>query len=218
LIINTDRYQSFDRQGLSKQRLSIGINLFTMVLKITIFVIARNWERTQKGIKMNISTWPSNNPYFSNGIQVFIDENRHNFSIKQDHVIIDFRLALLKKIYKPNWMINFSEKKILIISDKYLHPLACYFFKTFDNIITVIEKKSATESLLNYFKYGKIDNVTGVSFSNREYASLVSFINAHSIKYQAKKLGINIKTAYAFRHSAAKKMSLKRLYDIYSTH
>lgn len=164
---------------------------------------------------MKIIAWPSSDKYFLQGIKSFIDEEIPHLQSMEDHVIIDFKISTMKKIYATDWLSMFYDKKIIIISDKHLLPLACYFFKKFEGVIGVIEKKNAIMILMNYFKYDFFEHKVGISLSTKEYLSLVFFINEYSISQQAKKIGVSIKTAYGFRGALAKKMGLPRLLFIF---
>ena len=164
---------------------------------------------------MNTITWPSKDIYFSKGVHFFFDEKKQYLINIENYVIVDFKKENLKKIYNPSWILSFPGKRFIIISDKHLIPLANYFYRKFSCVVAVIENKDALKSLFNYFKHGHLEVRRSVRLSDREYFSLNLFIKEYSMRNQAEKLGVNIKTAYTFRAKTAKKMKLSRLIDIF---
>lgn len=169
------------------------------------------------GHSMDLITWPTTDCFFLKGVQsLMIEEGINYLQSTNSHVIVDFKISTLQKNYQPNWPLSFPGKKIIIISDKYMLPLANYLSKNFECITAVLEKETAIEALKKYFRHDlKNENRNRKCLSVREFSSLVFFLKEYSIHEQAKIMGVNIKTAYAFRKSAAMKMRLKRLIDIF---
>ncbi|WP_421509819.1 hypothetical protein [Erwinia rhapontici] len=165
---------------------------------------------------MSILIWPTDDIYFSNGANIFIHEWCHKQQCINNYVIVDFRIQLLKKLYTTNWISLFKGHKIIIISDKNLLPLANYYFKHFNCVVAVIESKKALPSLMCFLNNGLLKPKPRVCFTDREYLIIKYFMKDHSIINQANMLDVNIKTIYAFRHLAAKKMKLNRLIEIFS--
>ncbi len=156
-------------------------------------------------------TWPEGSGYFSLGIMEGLLKQNYN-NLYLGCIFVDFSISHLRFFTNERWIDYLIETKlkIVIVCDKYLKPLANYWFKHSKDIFLVIYQQDrltlACEKLKKRFIYQRDAFFGGESLSELEFAVLSALISGDGCLQLADELNVDIRTIYAAKRRAEKKM------------
>lgn len=162
--------------------------------------------------------WPDTNRYFYEGILGYCDSiNTHPEHLKV--VFVDFQLANLSLFLDQDWLIYSICNRVILVTDRYLLPLANYYKAMFHQIDSVIQGTGTSEDIFNKIDYvisgGKVSSPSKISLSSREICLLRTLTRGVSVRDLANRLQLSPKTIYAMRHNMLGKMGLNKMNDIF---
>lgn len=169
---------------------------------------------------MNLNVFPHKNHYFNVGLEA-LQGAKSSFTTDSDTVIVvNLTQWSLKEVVSSDRMENSDSEKILIISNAQLFPLAKYYKLINDNIIAICTESESMKVLRdicsNKVLTLRSTENTKPHLTEKEFVSLRYFLNGESARVQAEKMGVDIKTAFAFRYNLAKKLQVKKLSHLLS--
>lgn len=162
--------------------------------------------------------WPDTNKYLMSGLENYVI-SMCGEDIFYDTVFVDFSLPHIRPLLKYNWVEFFkgNDIKIIIVTDRYLSPLANYLVKNTQNIYQVIY---ATENLevisdkirKRFYKYNVC--IKGDALSATEFfVAKKSLFGMDAIDISIS-LGVNINGIYNARRRFESKSGLKIKYFV----
>lgn len=131
-------------------------------------------------------TWPEGSGYFSLGIMEGLLKQNYN-NLYLGCIFVDFSISHLRFFTNERWIDYLIETKlkIVIVCDKYLKPLANYWFKHSKDIFLVIYQQDrltlACEKLKKRFIYQRDAFFGGESLSELEFAVLSALISGRFV-------------------------------------
>lgn len=156
-------------------------------------------------------TWPEASRYFSLGVMEGLLKKNSNY-LYLGCVFVDFSISFLRFFTDKRWLDYLLETKlkIVLVCDRYLKPLANYWFKHCKDIFLIIYQqdnlKFAGEKLKKRFIYQRDVFFNGTSLSTLEFAVLGALIAGESCTRLADERHIDIRAVYAAKRRAEKKM------------
>lgn len=155
--------------------------------------------------------WPIVNNYFSLGVtEGILTKNDNDFLL--GFVFVDFSISYLRYFTHVRW-INFlaeNKLKIIIACDKYLQPLANYWFKNNEDIFFIIyhddSVNNVRERLNKRFFYDRNVFRKGEVLSSLEYEVLQALIAGQACNCLANTQSVNIRRVYAAKQRLENKM------------
>lgn len=163
--------------------------------------------------------WPDANRYLYEGFLCYF--NAINIHAERSKIIfIDFRLSNLCVLLEQDWLVYFARKRVILVTDRYLLPLANHYRDIFSQIDSVIIGAGMQEDF-----FDKIDLVISgkkvmpsskTCFSSREVFVLRMLTRGVTIQELAKKFHLSPKTLYTLRQNILDKMGLAKINDIFT--
>lgn len=166
----------------------------------------------------NSVAWPSTNRYFHEGVLGYCNSiNTHPEQLGV--VFIDFQLSNLLFFLEQDWLVYSLYRRIVLITDGYLLPLANSYKETFHQIDSVIQVAGASENFFIQMEYVisglRVSSTSQERLSSREIFLLRTLIRGVSIRGIAERLNLSPKTVYSMRQSLLEKMRLTKMNDIF---
>lgn len=125
----------------------------------------------------------------------------------------------LEFFFQYDWYSYDREKHVIIICDESLLPLAISFQKIYMSIIAVFNAKDSLSEISEFiheFSKSKERRLTTIqSLTKCEYETLKNAINGISATNEARSLNRSVKTVYTHRISAAHKLGVRSLYELF---
>lgn len=155
--------------------------------------------------------WPEASCYFSLGIMEGILKQSYNY-LYLGCVFVDFSISYLRFFTNSTWLAFLRETKlkIVIVCDKYLKPLANYWFKKSKDVFLVIYQQDdislACEKLKKRFIYQRDVFFRGETLSKLEFDVLSALIEGEGCAQLATERHLDIRAVYAAKRRAEKKM------------
>lgn len=156
-------------------------------------------------------TWPEASGYFSLGIMEGLLKQSYNY-LYLGCIFVDFSISYLRCFTDKRWIdyLRETKLKIVIVCDKYLKPLANYWFKHSKDIFLIIYQQDklsiACEKLKKRFIYQRDAFFRGEVLSTLEFSVLSALIAGEGCNQLACELNVDIRTVYAAKRRAEKKM------------
>lgn len=164
---------------------------------------------------MTLSAFPHKNYYFNTGLEALQELKRFRTTDLNAFHMVNLTQWSLKEVISSLWMENPGSRKLIIISNTQLLPLAKYYKIKNNNVLSICEESESLKVLGDFCSgrdIGKRDfYYKKPHLTENEFISLRCALNGVSAREQAKKLGVSTKTAFAFRYTLAKKLQVKKL-------
>ncbi|MFI8417071.1 LuxR C-terminal-related transcriptional regulator [Serratia sp. NPDC078593] len=162
--------------------------------------------------------WPDTNRYFYAGILGYCDLiNTPPEKLKV--MFVDFQLSNIRLFLEQDWLIYPVCHRVILVSDRYLLPLANYYCGRFNQIDSVIQASGGSEDIFNQINYvisgKKVSPPSKASLSTREMCLLRILTSGVSVRELADRLQLSPKTVYAIRQNMLAKMGLRKMKDIF---
>lgn len=155
--------------------------------------------------------WPIVNNYFFLGItEGVLTKNDNSFLL--GFVFVDFSIIYLRYFTHARWIDYLTENKlkIIIVCDKYLQPLANYWFRNNESIFFVIyhddNVHNIRERLNKRFIYDRNTFHKGEALSPLEYEVLKALVSGKACNCLANNQNVNIRRVYAAKQRLENKM------------
>lgn len=156
-------------------------------------------------------TWPGSGDYFSLGVMEGILKQTYN-NLYLGCIFVDFSISYLRHFMEKRWIDYLTETKlkIVIVCDKYLRPLANYWFKHDKAIFLVIYPNDkvaiSRDKLSKRAIYQRDAFFKGEALSTLEFDVLRALIAGENCEQLADSLSVNIRRIYSAKRRAEKKM------------
>lgn len=164
--------------------------------------------------------WPDKNSFLVEGIRHYFGDVNDKY-VSQPVVIIDFSHKNINYFLSENWLDQFKNMRLILVTDKKMTAIAHYWFyndtleTTISSIIFYDDTAEEVSTKLKKTFQAKTIKPTGnrPKLSQNEY-SLFSFLfNGWSPKKIAYRNGTSVKNMYAMKNRIERKLgvSIKRL-------
>ncbi|CAM6369336.1 MULTISPECIES: helix-turn-helix transcriptional regulator [Enterobacter cloacae complex] len=159
--------------------------------------------------------WPDNNTFLVEGIRHHFGEVNDKY-ISQPVVIIDFSHKNINYFLSENWLDQFKNMRLILVTDKKMTAIAHYWFyndtleTTISSIIFYDDSAEEVSTKLKKTFLAKTIKPTGnrPKLSQNEY-SLFSFLfNGWSPKKIAYRNGTSVKNTYAMKNRIERKLGV----------
>lgn len=153
--------------------------------------------------------------FFSYGVSSFFKQEEHcdNLNILVVNLtgtnIIDF---IKSGIIPPRDNYN-----IVIIYDTNQQPLAEYYVKKFNDVLAAFPKKDCIQKIKYILKHKKVASkeATCAHLTDREFESLLMYVNGYTAINHARKINVSVKTIYTHRKHLSMKMGVRKISDLF---
>lgn len=147
----------------------------------------------------------SDDVFFSHGLTKLLGRD----FIDEFFLIIDFDSYRMDRLQE---IVNTKKTLVAFLS----RDSSFYKLGLLENI-KLLDKKSSTKEILNYFITNKVQRNYHVKFklSRRERQMLHMFFNGEGVSFIAEELGLSVKTIYAHRRNMMNKLGCKNRIDLY---
>lgn len=150
--------------------------------------------------------WPENNSFLIEGLLQYFS-NINSKVISQPIVVIDFNYKNINYFLTNNWLSQFKNSRLILITDKKMAAIAHYWFynDTSETVISaVIFHDDVTEDIktkINQSFMGKITRPSEkkAKLSTNEYALFAELYKGQLPKKIAMKNATNVKNIYAMK-------------------
>ncbi|MEO3989629.1 helix-turn-helix transcriptional regulator [Pseudocitrobacter cyperus] len=156
-------------------------------------------------------TWPEGSGYFSLGIVEGVLKRSHNY-LYTGCVFVDFSISYLRLFMDRRWIDYLAEThlNIIVVCDKYLQPLANFWFKNESRITLIIYPNDHVSCISEKIKKKFIGRgpmpVRGESLSKLELNVLRELMAGRDCTGVASLFDIDIRSVYAAKQRVERKM------------
>lgn len=160
--------------------------------------------------------WPADDNYFGNGVMGIIDSLNSSFlqHDKQNYFFIKLTGSLLLNFMSLFPLLGKSDKKIIIISNPQLMPLALFYYQEFENVIAVFEKNTPVNSIINQLQKEQTNRSMGRKLEvldRNDVFLLKCFLNGCSLKLVQELYKRQPSTIFGWKKKLACKLNVRKL-------
>lgn len=155
--------------------------------------------------------WPDRNFYLKHGMQLLLMNSSYGL-LDIDLIFVDFSRYNIRLFTNKEWIhyLTRTDLRLVLIADRFTHPLALYWKKQCQQIAAVISvddtKKEIQRKIQLHFFGGKVGENTQPKLSDIEVQILELMIAEKSVKRIADELSLSEKRIYAIKLSLQNKM------------
>jgi DNA-binding CsgD family transcriptional regulator len=171
----------------------------------------------------DFSSYPKVNNYFGKGVLEVINSASLD-KTTNDVTLVDFRVCHINRFITTHWLSYLKGRKLIVISDRYMIPLARFYQRKHDGFFSVLHTSIPVKMLKNEVsKASKCDVVEEalnmnsnnlLSLNTDEIVLLKQLLKGNSITSVAKKMGANYSQVYNRKNSLTVKMGVSSINEL----
>lgn len=159
--------------------------------------------------------WPDNNSFLVEGIRHYFTDVNDKY-ITQPVVIIDFSHKNINYFLSDNWLDQFKNMRLILVTDKKMTAIAHYWFyndtsdTTISSVIFYDDKAEEVATKLQKTFLAKTIKPAGSrpKLSQNEYSLFAFLFNGWTPKKIAYRNGTSVKNTYAMKNRIERKLGV----------
>jgi len=164
---------------------------------------------------LNILCWPENDIFLSSGFSSCFNQEKHcdNLNI----LVVNLTGTNIVDFIKSGIIPPRDNHEIVIVYDTNQKPLAEYCVNTFNNVVAAFPKTDCIQKIkfLIQDKQKSPKEATCAHLTDREFESLLMYVNGYTAINHARKMNVSVKTIYTHRKHLSMKMGVRKISDLF---